>query len=214
MLVTPPSRDATSPGDLVSVTTRSVADDVNLHQGPNGGETISMAVRIDALSTKLEQPKKSKASGQCWRQLFQGAVVVSSHPILRRPDPTYVGLEAALEVMAELGNASFLTEYESIPVLKGFSTFFVATKISEKAIQWHFVRGDPKDYTPYTEITAHATKKFRLKRQARKRTFDETARHFIGWASAINSLPGKLLATPTFYILRLNADSRHAELSV
>jgi hypothetical protein len=170
------------------VTASFSAEDIKLHPLPGPGTTSPTGIRIDA---KLApRSRSSKRTGECWHQLFQGALILYGYPILRRPDSSCVGLEVSLDVMAELGNATFLTEFAGIPVLKGFSTFFVATQVSERAIQWHFVSGHQGDYISYSEITRYGATKNKTKHQGHDQISAETVRNFVGWASSIRRLPG------------------------
>ena len=88
------------------------------------------------------------ASGCCWHLLFETPVIVQGYPIPARM-PHERGLEISIDLMASLGDACYLTEFNDIPVLKGFSTMFVATEVSDNAVVWHFLCNQDGARTSY-----------------------------------------------------------------
>jgi hypothetical protein len=133
---------------------------------------------------------EAEAAGTCWRNLFQGAVIVHGFPIPRRLG-RQMGLEISFELMAGLGDAEYLTSFDGIPVLRGFYTMFVATKVTYGEVQWHFLYSEDNERISYLEGIKYAS--------GQNSQLDSTVsvsnqcRHFVGWSTSINRRVGEFI---------------------
>lgn len=142
--------------------------------------TFNIEVTFRANNTRNLQDKSST----CWRELFLNPVIVDGWPIPTRMHGE-VGLEIPLDLMAELGNANYFTDFCGIPVLKGFSTMFVATSFSKDSVQWHFLcnpdgtRLSYNDALPHCQVSPPGS------------SIPTGARNFVGWTSSVRRLAGE-----------------------
>ena len=142
----------------------------------------------------------SQLPGHCWHSLFQNPVLIQDFPIPSRPDGEE-GLEVSLDVMSVLGNARYLTLYDDIPVLKGFSTMFLLSGVSKNARIWHFVSklsGDRISYAKASELGPAS----KINPSEFDRIFESVPegedlwpsterRNFVGWVTSAISLAGR-----------------------
>jgi hypothetical protein len=160
---------------------------------PRNTICIEIFPKLETYAALVREPKFEDQT--CWRQLFHNAVVVRGYPTLSRTQ-TQRGLEVPLDLMAGLGNADYLTEFDGVPVLKGFSNMFVATAISARSIQWHFLCSRDGGRISYLEA-----RKYRKLLQSNDSlsgpSIVTVTRHFVGWASSVRRLAGKLTSPPT-----------------
>ena len=118
----------------------------SIHSNGDGSSDICLDIRFHSSAL-------SQGARKCWVPLFANPVIANDFPIDRREDGAQ-GLEIPLEMMAALGGARHITEYEGGLVLRGHSAIFVPTQCYERFIQWHFVQKSPSA-TPYSEIENH-----------------------------------------------------------
>ena len=114
----------------------------------------------------------------CWIELFGNPVIARGFPIPKRNNDEQ-GLEISLEMMAALGGARHVTEYDGGLVMKGCSSMFIPVKRTTDAIQWHFIKGNGDESMPYHEL-----KKWNCNRaMLTSLNFDslKSTRAFLGW---------------------------------
>lgn len=108
------------------------------------------------------------------------------------------GLEIDLGMMADIGRAKYVTEYDGGIVVKGFSSMFVLTAQTAHSVNWHFIYEEDGCRIPY-----HSASKYdRFSKGPPKKNHDVSvlgfSRNFIGWASSAilrtgnSSIPTKL----------------------
>ena len=114
----------------------------------------------------------------CWVPLFANPVIAQGFPVSERENEEQ-GLEISLEMMAALGGARHLTEFEGGLVLKGQSAMFVPTKSHGSSIQWHFVPGNGDDRMPYQDLRAQGIRRTALSEVNYEAA--RSARTFLGW---------------------------------
>lgn len=114
----------------------------------------------------------------CWVPLFANPVIAQGFPVPKR-DNEEKGLEISLEMMAALGGARHLTEFDGGLVLKGQSAMFVPTKSCGSSIQWHFVQGTRDDRMPYQELRTQSIRRTLLSEVNYESA--RSARTFLGW---------------------------------
>lgn len=140
---------------------------------------------IDDNMEHLQDLRRSR----CWHLMFQNPVVVCGFPILAREFDRR-GLEVQIDAMVKLGNADYLTSFDGIPVLKGFSTMFVATGISESSVQWHFLSREGGERISYLDAKKHCSSK--SLDSLSENAILTVGRNFVGWATSIERIAGKL----------------------
>ncbi|KAF4626411.1 hypothetical protein G7Y89_g11749 [Cudoniella acicularis] len=153
-------------------------------------DTKSQIVHYE-LSSKLEVLEDDDpapvASGSCWHLLFENPVIVKGYPIRTRIHDER-GLEIPLELMASLGDAFYLTEFNHVPVLKGFSTMFVATATSDNSVTWHFLcnkDGERILYSDSHEYYQDYHGSFTINPHP-----SADSRNFVGWATSVKRFAG------------------------
>ena len=94
---------------------------------------------LTSVVMEIEHGKeKSLANGTCWQPLFRNPVIVKGFPILARSHGEK-GLEIPLNMMAGLGEAYRVTNFDDGLLIKGFSTLFYPTLRIDNSIQWHYL---------------------------------------------------------------------------
>lgn len=119
-------------------------------------------------------------NGQCWHSLFQNPVIVQGFPIRARRYGE-MGLEISVDIMAGLGNADYYAFFKEIPVLKGFSSMFIATQQLDCSMLWHFVVDLSGERLPYSTAQNYHPGNSAIKKFS---TVDVT-RNFVRWTSSI-----------------------------
>ena len=125
-------------------------------------------------------------NGQCWHSLFQNPVIVQGFPIRARSHGE-MGLEIPVDIMAGLGNADYHALFKEIPVLKAFSSMFIATQQLDCSMLWHFVVDLSGKRLPYpTALKYHPD-------DSAIGNFGavDVTRNFVGWTSSVRRLAGK-----------------------
>ena len=128
-------------------------------------------------------------SHDCWQALFRNPSVAHGFPLSRRHGHEQ-GAEIPLNMMIALGQAEMVVNYDGHTLIKGFSSVFKATSVTEHSVIWHFATSldgsGIGSYMTYQdaifdmndpnngEITSLACK-----------------RHFVGWTSSACSLLGR-----------------------
>jgi hypothetical protein len=153
------------------------------------GEPLTTHVEIHpALEVLGENGLGLAQSGSCWHPLFQNPVIVQGYPILARMH-NEKGLEISMDLMVGLGAANYLTDFDGIPVLKGFSSMFIATGMPANSIVWHFVCNRNGDRVSYLNVLRYHSGK--TGSSAPEPSYGNITRNFIGWTSSVRRLAGK-----------------------
>lgn len=160
-------------------------------------DQLEQISRYFSVNSELEvlddQPIAAESSGCCWHLLFQNPVIVKGFPIPARSHGEK-GLEITMELMGHLGDASYLTEFNGVPILKGFSTMFVMTKASVDSMVWHFMCNENGDRISY--LTSQPLLKSHFTPSTAKPSRWPAARNFVGWATAVERRAGKIKCLP------------------
>ena len=104
---------------------------------------------------------------------------------MRRRDNDEQGLEIPLEIMAGLGGARHVTEYEDGLVLKGFSALFVPVKRHNDSVQWHLIFEKQGNRLSYRKLKGLSIKRAMLDDVTHD--FVRRARAFLGWWKAADT---------------------------
>lgn len=137
--------------------------------------------------------------GHCWHQMFKNPVLVSGFPILKRSDPelnaskteprgtrSVLGVEMALNLMAELTGAVRVVQFQGRLFIKGFSTMLVAMKALGNVLMWHYHFQAAKKRVSFLDAALDDTCAFE---PAQLGDF----RHVIGWSPDCLHYAGKFL---------------------
>ncbi|PVH72378.1 hypothetical protein DL98DRAFT_576852 [Cadophora sp. DSE1049] len=154
---------------------------LSVAQNPMGQQPI-FKFAFNISSMKIDDT----ANGSCWHNMFRNPVIVEGFPIATR-SASQIGLEVSLGMMAQLGEASFMTEHEGGFVIKGFSTMFVLMSASNGSILWHFLFEKSGSRLPYAASSRYDRC---LIRDIDARLM-ERGRHFVGWTSKASFWAGK-----------------------
>lgn len=150
----------------------------------------NISIILDSTITVLgDEDPGPESNGCCWHLLFQNPVIVKGFPIPNRLNNEQ-GLEIPMDLMAAAGDASFLTDFNKVPVLKGFSTMFVATEVNDNSINWHFFCNESGGRISYLNaLDCHFSKP---KEYVAETYTSAATRNFVGWVSSVKRLAGKL----------------------
>ena len=114
----------------------------------------------------------------CWLPLFSNPVIARGFRIPERENGEQ-GLEVPLELMAALGGARHVTEFEGGLVLKGHSAMFVPIKFQQNSVQWHLICARGEDRIPYGEASVQCPNRALLEVLNHEKL--STTRTFLGW---------------------------------
>jgi hypothetical protein len=94
--------------------------------------------------------------------------------------------------MAGLGNTDYHVVYKEVPVLKAFSSMFIATQQLACSMLWHFVVDPSGQRVPYSTVLDYHRDDSAIE------DFGTTnvTRNFVGWTSSIRRLAGKFRLHP------------------
>lgn len=132
-------------------------------------------------------PRGAEPNGSCWRPLFHNPVIVQGYPIRARLGEER-GLEIPLNMMAGLGQASRVVEFDGGLVMKGHSTLFCPTRRVQNSLLWHYVFNEPGERISY--LSADTFAGGRLSMDECGTACLERSRHFLGWSSSVEVLAG------------------------
>ncbi|MDI1489583.1 MAG: hypothetical protein OHK93_000780 [Ramalina farinacea] len=133
------------------------------------------------LSVSFETYDLPEAEQSCWVPLFANPTIAQGFPVRRR-DNEEQGIEIPLEMMAALGGARHMTNYEGGLVLKGFSTMFVPVKRYRKSVQWHMIFDRQGNRLSYRELQGLSSNRVLLDQLTQECV--RGARAFLGWWKA------------------------------
>ena len=170
--------------DKISLSTPHVTADLSFTK-PRF--SITFPIRELESETKIMKTQ----NGTCWRPLFNNPVVVEGYPITRRQFGE--GLEIPLNMMAGLGEATRTTKWDDGLLIKGFSTMFCPMAMYNGSIQWHYIFDATGDRLSY--LAADLRCRGRLLSPSLDTSCLPRLRHFLGWASSVETFAGKLTST-------------------
>lgn len=128
---------------------------------------------------EFEQPTRGLPNGSCWHPLFRNPIVVRGFPILARFGGER-GLEISLNMMAGLGQATRVTNFDGGLVIKGCSSMFYPTQRIQNSVLWHFLVNENGKRMSY--LSAEGCR-------ASIHDVDaaclEQSRNFLGWSSSV-----------------------------
>lgn len=135
------------------------------------------------------------SNGQCWHGIFKNPVVVKGYPIRQRSEPN-TGLEIPLHIMAGLARTQRINSFNKMLCIKGFSTMLVPVKHNRDLLIWHLLYNRDGDRISYLENAIPYMENISI--------FDlKTARHILGWCSAVKYYAGAADAAYTIDRSRL-----------
>lgn len=129
--------------------------------------------------------------GECWRNMFQGAVIARGFPTSQRKIKG-LGLEVPLNMLSYFGGSKRVAEWKDKMFIKGYSTMLVAVKCVANIVVWHYYylkKGERLSYTHCNE----ETERFSI-------TKLEGFRHVIGWCSKSKYFAGETCHDCLIYI--------------
>ncbi len=129
-------------------------------------------------SVKYDTSELSKDEQSCWLPLLTNPVIARGFPVPERENREQ-GLEVPLEIMAALGGARHVTEFEGGLVLKGHSAMFVPIKRHHRSIQWHLIWRSDEQRILYRELRNECPKRAMLEDVDHESL--KTTRTFLGW---------------------------------
>lgn len=132
-------------------------------------------------------PRGAEPNGSCWRPLFRNPVIVQGYPIRARLGEEK-GLEVPLNMMAGLGQASRVVEFNGGLVMKGHSTLFCPTQRIQNSLLWHFIFNEAGERISY--LSADRFGDDRVSISEVDTACLERSRHFLGWSSSAEVLAG------------------------
>ncbi|KAF3066256.1 hypothetical protein CFAM422_009352 [Trichoderma lentiforme] len=96
--------------------------------------------RILTVLDDIKVNRSPYAGGQCWQQMFNNPIIVTGYPIKPRENiESGAGLEIPFEMMTTLSDARYLTTFNGMTVLKGFSTVLLPMRQHGNLIIWHLL---------------------------------------------------------------------------
>ena len=149
-------------------------------------------------------------NGSCWRPLFRNPVIVEGYPILARANGEK-GLEISLNMMAGLGEASRVTNFDGGLVIKGYSTMFCPTERIKNSVLWHYLFNHDGNRMSY--LSPDTLCRGRVPIHEVDMACLEYSRNFLGWASNVEvhigePPPSITLQGPNRAVERLDAFGR------
>ena len=119
-----------------------------------------------------------KEDQSCWFPLFANPVIAFGFSAAPRNDKE-VGLEIPLEMMAVLGGARHVVDFEGGLVMKGYSAMFVPLKRYGQSIQWHLIRRSDEHRILYRELRSECPNRAMLEEINHEALLNTRA--FLGW---------------------------------
>lgn len=129
-------------------------------------------------SVTFDTSKLSEDEQSCWLPLFANPVIAQGFPVSERENGER-GLEIPLEIMAALGGARHVTDFQGGLVLKGHSAIFVPVTRHHQSIQWHLIRRSGEQRVLYREVVDECPKRAMLEEVDHGSL--RTTRAFLGW---------------------------------
>ena len=123
-------------------------------------------------------------AGQCWHQMVRNPSIAYGYPIPVRHN-SEAGLEISLPIMARLGGAPRVIEFDRTLFLKGFCSLFVPMMQIGQSVIWHFLLQADGKRMSYNRGLA-------LERNCNGLSWPglEQNRHFVGWTPSAKVVAG------------------------
>ena len=115
----------------------------------DSSSTQTVLCKIDFSMDRLD----TTADALCWQALFYKKVLVQRFPVARRKQGIS-GLDTSLDVMAQLIQAQYITWFNDIPFIKGFSALAVPSVIEKGILIWHLIFNEDWSRISYTDRSA------------------------------------------------------------
>ncbi|TVY32542.1 hypothetical protein LSUB1_G007997 [Lachnellula subtilissima] len=141
--------------------------------------TFELSFQVVNFEQTLQSPHGEVPNGSCWRRLFRNPIVVRGFPILARFNGER-GLEIPFNMMAGLGQATRVTNFDGGLVIKGCSSMFYPTQRIQNSVLWHFLVNENGKRISYLSAEGH-----RASIHDVDATCLERSRNFLGWASSV-----------------------------
>ena len=140
----------------------------------NSGRPLSP----EYITVTFDQCDLLQEEQSCWLPIFTHAVIARGFPVPERENGEQ-GLEIPIEIMAALGGARHVTEYQGGLVLKGFSAMFVPIKRYDRSIQWHLIKRRDDQRILYRELSSGQPKRAMVEEVDHQSLWNTRA--FLGW---------------------------------
>ena len=154
----------------------------------DGSATVRSASFKISYCLRLREHRSREQNGQCWQHMFRNPAIAEGFPIRRR-NKLYAGLELSLSMMADLARAQRAVTFGGQLLIKGFCTLLVATKFAQDLVLWHMLYNVDGDHISYADPRVRQVLGDGLVNVPPKTL--ETARHILGWCSAVDNYTGK-----------------------
>lgn len=136
-----------------------------------------LSLCLDIIVT-FDTSELSEQDQCCWLPLFANPVIARGFPVPKRKDGER-GLEIPLEIMAALGGARHVTEFEGGLVMKGYSAMFVPVERHHQSVQWHLIRRSDEQRVLYRDVSKECPSRAMLEEVNHESL--ENTRAFLGW---------------------------------
>ena len=133
---------------------------------------------LQCIKVTFDQFDLLQEEQSCWLPIFTHAVIAHGFPVPRRENGEQ-GLEIPIEIMAALGGARHVTDYQGGLVLKGFSAMFVPLKRYDHSIQWHLIKRLDDQRILYRELSSGQLKRAMVEEVDYQSLWNTRA--FLGW---------------------------------
>ena len=147
-----------------------------LERLPGDKETDSARFKVT-----FDMKSPSEEDRSCWFPLFTNPVIAYGFLTAPRND-SEVGLEIPLDMMAVLGGARHVVEFEGGLVMKGHSAMFVPLKRYDQSIQWHLIRRSDEHRILYRELSNECPNRAMLEEVDHEALLNSRA--ILGWWSS------------------------------
>ena len=144
-----------------------------LERIPKDEETASALFNVT-----FEMRSPGEEARSCWFPLFTNPVIAFGFPTALRND-SEVGLEIPLDMMAALGGARHVVDFEGGLVMKGHSAMFVPLKRYDQSIQWHLILRSEEHRIRYRELGNECPNRAMLNEVDNEALL--STRAFLGW---------------------------------
>ena len=149
---------------------------------PKLGKLFNPRRGAPTLLISFDMTSPGEDDQSCWFPLFKNPVIAHGFPTAPRNN-SEVGLEIPLDIMAALGGARHVVDFEGGLVLKGWSTLLVPMERHEDSVQWHLICARGEDRIPYREASVQCPNRALLEDLNHEEL--RTTRAFLGlWKEA------------------------------
>ena len=150
------------------------------------GEADALSFRISYEYPEIELANAHpKTNARCWLDMFRNPTIVHGYPIPVRHQEED-GLEVSLSIMACLGAAPWVINFNQTLFLKGFCSLFVPMIQIGQSIIWHFLLQPEGTRISYNQGLALEPVITGISWPSLDR-----CRHFVGWTPTASILAGE-----------------------